>query len=169
MEFFYFIIIKSIHPKKMNGLNGLHGINNGLGDLKRFIIDNNIVGTSAGVCIALAAKDGIQSLVGDIIIPAIVMALKALHIDFLTKYLPVNGKTQLNITDFVKQMITFGLIIVISFIFVKFAFGYLLGVSYTKNNAAANAANVETAIKTGAAAASTASKKEPFGNSYGMY
>jgi len=144
-----------------------------MGDLKRFIIDNNIVGTSAGVCIALAAKDGIQSLVGDIIIPAIVMTLKALHIDFLTKYLPVNGKTQLNITDFVKQMITFVLIIIISFIFVKFAFGYLLGVSYTKSNAAAanaaNASNRETAIKTGAAAASAASKKEPFGNIYGMH
>lgn len=139
-------------------------MSNGMGDLKHFIIDNNIVGTSAGVCIALAAKDGIQSLVGDIIIPAIVMALKALHIDFLTKYLPVNGKTQLNITDFVKQMITFVLIIVISFIFVKFAFGYLLGISYTKSNAAANAANAanrETAIKTGAAAASRNCTRRP--------
>ena len=84
--------------------------------------------------------------------------------DFLTKYLPVNGKTQLNITDFVKQMITFVLIIVISFIFVKFAFGYLLGISYTKSNAAANAANAanrETAIKTGAAAASRNCTRRP--------
>lgn len=109
-------------------------MSNGMGDLKRFIIDNNIVGTSAGVCIALAAKDGIQSLVGDIIIPAIVIILKALHIDFLTKFLPVTGKSQFNVTDFVKQIITFVLIIVISFIFVKFAFGYLLGVKYNANN-----------------------------------
>lgn len=109
-------------------------MSNGMGDLKRFIIDNNIVGTSAGVCIALAAKDGIQSLVGDIIIPAIVIILKALHIDFLTKFLPVTGKSQFNFTDFVKQIITFVLIIVISFVFVKFAFGYLLGVKYNANN-----------------------------------
>lgn len=128
----------------------MNKINDGLGDLKRFIIDNNIVGTSAGVCIALAAKDGIQSLVGDIIIPGIVIGLKTFHINFLTKYLPVNGKTQLNITDFVKQMITFILIIIISFIFVKFAFGYLLGVSYTKSDAAD--ANKAAAIKTGGAA-----------------
>jgi len=119
------------------GLN----IGNGMGALKRFIIDNNIVGTSAGVCIALAAKDGIQSLVGDIIIPTIVMLLKALHIDFLTKFLPVTGKSQLNVTDFVKQMITFILIIVISFIFVKFAFGYLLGVTYTNNGNNGNGNN----------------------------
>lgn len=128
------------------GMNS-YGLNDGLGDLKRFIIDNNIVGTSAGVCIALAAKDGIQSLVGDIIIPTIVMLLKALHIDFLTKYLPVTGKTQLNITDFVKQMITFILIIVISFIFVKFAFGYLLGVRYTANNNYNNINSTHTKTK----------------------
>jgi len=125
------------------GLN----IGNGMGALKRFIIDNNIVGTSAGVCIALAAKDGIQSLVGDIIIPTIVMLLKALHIDFLTKFLPVTGKSQLNVTDFVKQMITFVLIIVISFIFVKFAFGYLLGVTYTNNNHNNNNNNNNNGIK----------------------
>jgi large-conductance mechanosensitive channel len=147
------------------------GLSTGIGDLKQFIIDNNIVGTSAGVCIALAAKDGIQSLVGDIIIPTMVTVLKALHIDFLTKYLPVKGKTELNITDFVTQMITFILIIVISFIFVKFAFGYLLGVSYTKNGpssaaaaaaAAASGGKTEEGIKTGA-------KKETFGTMYGMY
>ena len=26
--------------------------------LRKFVVDNNIVGTSAGVCIALATKDG---------------------------------------------------------------------------------------------------------------
>ena len=44
---------------------------NEFSQIKKFIVDNNIVGTVAGVCIALSAKDGIQSLVGDIIIPLI--------------------------------------------------------------------------------------------------
>ena len=107
-------------------------IDKNISELKKFIVDNNIVGAVAGVCIALAAKDGIQSLVGDIIIPGIVMILRMLHIDILTKYLPVKGKSQFKIGDFLKQMVTFILIVIISFIFVKFAFGYLLGVSYTK-------------------------------------
>jgi large-conductance mechanosensitive channel len=141
------------------------GLSNGMGDLKQFIVDNNIVGTSAGVCVALAAKDGIQSLVGDVIIPGIVILLHALHIDFLTKYLPVSGKAQINITDFIKQMVTFILIIIISFVFVKFAFGYLLGVKYTKTpaNTGANTGAMDAAT---AASASSSSGKEKFGNIY---
>jgi len=105
--------------------------------LRKFVVDNNIVGTSAGVCIALATKDGIQSLVGDIIIPGIVILLHSLHIDSLTKILPIHGKAQLNIMDFLKQFITWILIIVISFIFVKVAFEYLLGISNNKNGTSA--------------------------------
>jgi len=99
-----------------------------LDELKKFIIDNNIVGTSAGVCIALAVKDGIQSMVGDIIIPGMLILLKNLHIDFLKKYLPENGKSNLEIASFIKNMITFVLVVVVSFIFVKLAFEYLLNV-----------------------------------------
>jgi|UniRef100_A0A6C0M155 large-conductance mechanosensitive channel len=46
-------------------------VNNGITQLKQFIVSNNIVGTSAGVCIALATKDGIQSLIGDVIAPSV--------------------------------------------------------------------------------------------------
>jgi large-conductance mechanosensitive channel len=104
--------------------------------LRKFVVDNNIVGTSAGVCIALATKDGIQSLVGDIIIPGLVILLHSLHIDSLTKILPIHGKAQFNIMDFIKQFITWILIIIISFVFVKFAFEYLLGISNNKNDVA---------------------------------
>ena len=131
---------------------------NGLDQLKKFIVDNNIVGTSAGVCVALAAKDGIEALVGDVIIPLIIMLLHALRIDSLSKFLPVNGHTQLNITDFVKQMITFILIIIISFIFVQFAFGYLLGVNTTIKEDASNATDIglnADAIKAATAAGSS--------------
>lgn len=37
--------------------------------LNKFIMDNNIIGTAAGVSIALITKDVIQSLVSDIIFP----------------------------------------------------------------------------------------------------
>lgn len=143
----------------------------GIAKFKQFIIDNNIVGTSAGVCVALAAKDGIQSLVGDVIIPLIIMLLHALHIDSLSKFLPVNGRTQLNITDFVKQMVTFILIIIISFIFVQFAFSYLLGVNTIKeNNKNSNAADIglsADAIKTATATATSAGSKSGSGSGSG--
>ena len=118
--------------------------NNELVKLKQFVVDNNIVGTSAGVCVALAAKDGIQSLVGDIIIPIIIMLLHALRIESLSKFLPVNGSEKLNIPDFVKQMVTFILIIIISFIFVQFAFGYLLGIDSSKKNSSSSATDTAT-------------------------
>ena len=117
---------------------------NGLDQLKQFIVDNNVVGTSAGVCIALATKDVIQSLVGDIIIPIVIICL---HIDLFAKYLPVKGG--LNITDFIKQFVTFLFITVISFIFVKFAFGILLGIPGKKDAELA--------------AAAASGKKESFG------
>jgi large-conductance mechanosensitive channel len=120
-------------------------LTSGISNLKQFIIENNIVGTSAGVCVALAAKDGIQSLVGDIIIPSMIILLHTLNIGSLTKYLPVNGKAQLNITQFIKQMITFFLIIIISFLFVNVAFGYLLGIDNSKKNTA-NSTNTTNAI-----------------------
>jgi large-conductance mechanosensitive channel len=147
----------------------------GLTKFKQFIVDNNIVGTSAGVCVALAAKDGIEALVGDIIIPILVMLLHALRIDGLSKFLPVNGSASLNVTDFVKQMVTFILIIIISFIFVQFAFGYLLGVNTTikedisNSNSNSNSADVglnADAVKT-ATASDADSKSVPkvgFGN-----
>jgi len=101
--------------------------------LRKFVVDNNIVGTSAGVCIALATKDGIQSFVQDIVIPGIVIILHSLHVDWLTKILPLHGKSQLNVLNFINQFITWILIIIISFVFVKFAFEYLLGITNGKD------------------------------------
>jgi large-conductance mechanosensitive channel len=120
------------------------GNNNELAKLKQFVVDNNIVGTSAGVCVALAAKDGIESLVGDVIIPIIIMLLHALHIESLSKFLPVKGSEKLNIPDFIKQMVTFILIIIISFVFVQFAFGYLLGIDSSNKDSSSTATDSAT-------------------------
>jgi large-conductance mechanosensitive channel len=146
------------------------GSGNEISKLKQFIIDNNIVGTSAGVCVALAAKDGIESLVGDIIIPIIIMLLHALRIDALSKFLPVNGSDKLNINDFVKQMVTFILIIIISFVFVQFAFGYLLGIDSNKkaDGSPADTATTADAVKTASMvntnSSSLSGPKEKFSN-----
>ena len=67
-------------------MNGV--VNHELGDFKNFIMDNNVVGTSAGVCIALAAKEAIQSFVGDIVIPFVAIVLRSTRVDFLTNFLP---------------------------------------------------------------------------------
>jgi len=137
-------------------------LNNNLVEIKKFIVDNNIVGTSAGVCIALATKDGIQSLVGDIIIPSIVILLHTFHIDGLAKYLPVKGSAKLNVTDFIKQFITFILIIVISFVFVKVAFGYLLGVTDTKKASDASNPSNPSNVADSSNIASVIASKEAF-------
>jgi len=77
------------------------------------------------------------------------MLLHALRIESLSKFLPVNGSEKLNIPDFVKQMVTFILIIIISFVFVQFAFGYLLGIDSSKkdSSSAADTATTADAIK----------------------
>jgi len=123
---FYFILFYKYITKMNSSV---------LDQLKKFIVDNNIVGTSAGVCIALSVKDGIQSMVGDIIIPSILILIRSLHIDFLRKYLPENRNSNLNIPEFIKQMITFVLVVIVSFLFVKIAFEYLLNIkSSSKTN-----------------------------------
>jgi large-conductance mechanosensitive channel len=97
--------------------------------LKKFIVDNNIIGTAAGVSIALVTKDIIQSLVGDIIIPMVFLALMTLNISSFTKILP--GKTVIDYSNFAKHFVSWALVIVITFLFVKIAFKMLLGVDDT--------------------------------------
>lgn len=103
-------------------------ISSGVSSMKQFITDNNIVGTCAGVCVGLAAKDSINSLVEDVLSPLILIALHGLNIDWITNYLPVNGNSQLNIFKFIKNLSTFFIVIVVSFVFVYVAFVALLGV-----------------------------------------
>ena len=124
-------------------------LNDGINDFKKFVIDNNIIGTSAGVCVALAAKDGIQSFVGDIVIPAMVILLHALRIDALTKFLPVKGNSGFDVGSFIKQFVTFILIIIISFLFVKITFGYLLGIDQKHKDDPSVATASATASKNG--------------------
>ena len=95
--------------------------------LKKFIIDNSVIGTTAGVCIALVTKDLIASLVGDIIIPGIIILFIHLDIKSLAKMLP--GKSSFDFTNFFKQFISWIFVIIITFVFITYAFKGLLGIS----------------------------------------
>ncbi len=95
-------------------------------ELVKFLMENKIIGTVAGVGIALASKDLIQSLVGDIVFPCIYFILMQMHGKYFTKILPDN--TTFNVPNFVKHLISWVLILIITYFFVTIVFKMLLGV-----------------------------------------
>jgi len=97
-----------------------------IGQLKQFILDNNIIGTTAGVCIALASKDTLLSLVADVIIPGITKLILMLHLKVVTDIIP-KGNADFNITNFIKQFITWILMIILSFLFITYTLKWFIG------------------------------------------
>ena len=95
--------------------------------LQKFILDNGVIGTAAGVSIAIVTKDVIQSFVGDIILPSFYFVLASLKVTKITEMLP--GKRVIDFTNFIKQVISWILVIIITYVFITFAFESLLGVS----------------------------------------
>lgn len=94
--------------------------------LKKFIIDNGVIGTTAGVCIALVTKDVIQSLVADLVIPTIILLLSFLKLKVLINLLP--KKNTINVVSFINQFITWILVIIITFLFISYSLKFLLGI-----------------------------------------
>ena len=111
----------------MSGLNNTNIISRDefFSQLKKFIVDNGIIGTTAGVAIALVTNDLIKSLASDIIVPIFIILFLKLNIKSLTAILP--GKSELDITNFFKQFISWILVVVITFFFIKTAFEGILG------------------------------------------
>ena len=97
-----------------------------IGQLKQFILDNNIIGTTAGVCIALASKDTLLSLVADVIIPGITKLILMLHLKVVNDIIP-KGNADFNFTNFIKQFITWILMIVLSFLFITYTLKWFIG------------------------------------------
>jgi large-conductance mechanosensitive channel len=100
-------------------------------ELKKFISDNNVIGTCAGVIIALVTKDLILAFVGDIIIPTFIFLFLKLNIKWLTGILP-SGKSTFDLTDFFKQFITWIITIFVTFLVIKATFQILLGINLEK-------------------------------------
>ena len=98
--------------------------------LKQFIIDNGIIGTMAGVAIALYTKDLILSFSGDIIIPLINKLLLSLNIKSLTSILP--HKVKFNIVLFFQNLISWFLGVLITYLFIQYTVKFLFGISGEK-------------------------------------
>jgi len=90
------------------------GVSNLRENIKIFIISENIIGTMAGVTIAIAAGNMIQSFVKEIIFPSIYYFLKYKK---LGDFSPIDAA---HISKFGKEFITFTFVVIITFIFIKY-------------------------------------------------
>jgi len=99
-------------------------------EFKRFIKNNNIVGVAAGMIIALAAKDLIVTIIGNIVVPGINIFLLTLNFKYLTKFLPGKDsvKSRIELIPFINALLTFILTIFITFLFILYTFNILLGI-----------------------------------------
>jgi len=96
-------------------------------DFKKFILENGIIATTAGVTIGIASKDLVLSFSGDILVPSIIILLYWLNVKSLKHYLP-SGKTKLDLENFLKNLLTWVIVVIATFGFVKITFHYLLGI-----------------------------------------
>ena len=99
--------------------------------LNKFIIENNIVGTSVGVGIGLATKDVIHSFVSDILFPVFYLLVFKLNIHYFGNN---KNKNVINYAIFLKQFISWLVIVIVTFIFVQVSYKILLGVNNFKKD-----------------------------------
>ena len=97
--------------------------------LAEFITNNGIVGTCAGVIIGLVTKDVVLSLVADVIVPLCIMLFLRMHTTFMTKILGVKYENKLDVTKFISNLITWFLAIILTYLFIQYAFVKLIGAS----------------------------------------
>ena len=109
----------------MNAINGVVNPNALRNNMKKFIIDNGIIGTAAGVCIAIATKDVVQSFVNDVIMPSIYLLLVSMNVAYFNKSL--SSKHSVDFPHFINQFVSWIFVTIITFLFVKIAFGSLFG------------------------------------------
>lgn len=81
-------------------------------EIKTFVIDNNLLGYSIAMIIALTLKDFVSTFIGNFIVPAINLLLIQLQIKSLTKLLPGNESIELSpiIKSFLSFLLTFLLV-----------------------------------------------------------
>jgi len=99
-------------------------------EFKKFIKDNNIVGVAAGMIIALATKDLIVTIIGNIVVPGINIFLLTLNFKSLSKFLPGkdSANSKINFISFINALLTFILTVIITFLFILYTFKILLGI-----------------------------------------
>lgn len=93
---------------------------------KNFIVNNGVVGYTAGVCVAVSTKEVITSMVSDLLIPGVIALLLALDVKYLHKVLPKN--TSLHVEQFIKMFVSWVMVLIVTYFFITIAFHKLLGV-----------------------------------------
>ena len=91
-----------------------------LQNFKKFLLDNNIIATTAGVLIAYSAWDFIQSFVGDLVLPGIYFLFIQRFITngFVSSvFEPVN---RLNLPKFIARLISCTVVISFTFLFIQY-------------------------------------------------
>ena len=90
-------------------------------EIKTFVIQNNILGYSIAMIIALTLKDFVATFIGNFIVPAINLLLIQLQIKSLTKFLPGNELIEFSpvIKSFLTVFLTFILIFISVTMFMK--------------------------------------------------
>ena len=121
-------------------------------ELIKFIDDNKIVGYSAGLIVALVTKDLILSIVSDIVLPLILIILMKFKIDSITTILDAKHKGIMNITKFLSSLITWALGIIVTYLFIQYAFVKFLGAKYEPRGSSGHDATKPTESSNGDAA-----------------
>jgi large conductance mechanosensitive channel len=103
-----------------------------IAQLKKFIVDNTIVGAISGIAIGLFFTQLVTSLVGDIVIPGLVLLLIKLRFKYIERVFSEKKEQQLNFTSFIKHFISFIVGTIVTFFFVQAAFMYLIGVDTSR-------------------------------------
>jgi large-conductance mechanosensitive channel len=89
-------------------------------EIKTFVVENNILGYSIAMIIALTLKDFVATFIGNFIVPAINLFLVQLQIKSLTKFLP--GNEAIELSPIIKSFLTFLLTFLIVFLSVTILF-----------------------------------------------
>jgi large-conductance mechanosensitive channel len=108
--------------------------------LSAFLVENKVMGYTAGFCIALVTKDVIQSLITDIFIPVILILLSYIKIKSIINILPKSDG--LNIIKFINYVVTWIIMIIATFIFIQ-QFMASLSSKDTSNNNVNNIINYQ--------------------------
>lgn len=93
--------------------------------LKEFIVTNNVVGISAGICIGAVTKDAVSSFVNDILFPLLFIGINKFNVKKFSKLFDENN--ELKVLSFIKQFITWVLIVIVTFIFIQVSLVYAIG------------------------------------------
>ena len=99
----------------------------------KFLVDYNIISTSAGVIVAYSAWDLIQSFVGDLSLP------------FL--YYLYSSKNNINLTKFISCFLSFIIVLIITFLSIQYIMNYLTPPPETTTTTTTDSATSSTRIE----------------------